>query len=169
MPGWSTEIANEFIRLGMERAWAFDQMQLQKLVYIAHGWCLAITGEPLTGDRPEAWDFGPMYRRLADALGDCGQRPVTETLTAEWSIEAIGSETIWSELNTIERNVLTSVLLNYGAYSSSQLSTITRGEGAPWTSVYRRGEGRFRDIPHSMIRDQFVRFAQRVSDDPNHD
>jgi uncharacterized phage-associated protein len=148
-------------------------MRLQKLVYIAHGWCLAITGEPLTGDRPEAWDFGPMYRRLADALETCGQCAVTGTLPVEWSIEATGSEidetSIWSELNTIERNVLTSVLLNYGAYSSSQLSVITRGEGAPWTGVYRRGEGRFREISHSMIRDQFVRFAQQVIDNSNHD
>jgi uncharacterized phage-associated protein len=46
----------------------FDQMQLQELVYIAHGWCLAISGEPLTGERPEAMPYGPEYRRLANAL-----------------------------------------------------------------------------------------------------
>lgn len=68
MPGWSPDIANEFIRRGLREGRAFDQMQLQKLVYIAHGWCLAFSGEPLTGDRPEAWDFGPVYRRLANAL-----------------------------------------------------------------------------------------------------
>jgi len=60
MPGWSTEIATVFIRRGLEHGRAFDQMQLQKLIYIAHGWSLAATGEPLTGDRPEAWDLGPI-------------------------------------------------------------------------------------------------------------
>jgi uncharacterized phage-associated protein len=73
MPAWSPQIANEVIRLASADGRAFDQMKLQELVYIAHGWCLAITGEPLTGDRPEALKHGPEYRRLADALAGCGK------------------------------------------------------------------------------------------------
>jgi uncharacterized phage-associated protein len=75
MPAWSPEIANEFIRLAAADGRTFDQLQLHALVYIAHGWHLALNGEPLTGDRPEAWDFGPMYRRLADALAAYGSSP----------------------------------------------------------------------------------------------
>jgi uncharacterized phage-associated protein len=168
VPAWSPEIANELIRLAAAEGRALDQMQLQKLVYIAHGWCLAISGEPLTGDRPEAWDVGPMYRRLANALVDWGPRPITGLTEATRKTDC-QSTAIWSELNQIERNVLTSVQLNYGHYSSSQLSALTRGEDGPWASVYRTGEGRFRDIPHAMIRDQFVRFAQQVRNDRDHD
>ena len=54
MPAWSTQIADEFIALASQDGRALDQLQLEKLVYIAHGWCLAATGQPLTGDRPEA-------------------------------------------------------------------------------------------------------------------
>lgn len=173
VPAWSTEIANELIRMGMEHGRAFDQMQLQKLVYIAHGWCLAMTGNPLTGDRPEAWDFGPMYRRLADALASFGRQPVRQPISTGEPLSAGKSRTnvksIWSELDTTEQQVLTSVLLNYGAFSSSQLSALTRSEDAPWASVYCSGEGRFRDIPHSMIRDQFVRFAQHIGEIGDHD
>lgn len=146
----------------------FDQMQLQKLVYIAHGWCLAISGEPLTGDRPEAWDLGPMYRRLAEGLKRFEDRPVTEPIFIEDHRGGSGVS-IWSELNQIERNVLTRVQLEYGRLSSAQLSALTRGNGAPWTGVYNNGKGRFRDIPHALIRDQFVRFAHQIEHDRDHD
>src|SRR4051794_743511 len=80
VPGWSPEIANEFIRLAAADGRAFDQLQLQGLVYVAHGWCLAFHDQPLTGDRPEAWEFGPMYRRLADALAPYGREPVSREI-----------------------------------------------------------------------------------------
>ena len=80
MPAWSPEIANELIRLASAEGKAFDQVQLQELVYIAHGWCLAITGEPLTGDRPEALEHGPEYRRLAEALARWRLDPVTSEI-----------------------------------------------------------------------------------------
>ncbi len=171
MPAWSPEIANEFIRLAAADGRAIDQMQLQKLVYIAHGWALAMTGEPLTGDRPEAWDFGPIYRRLADALADCGRRPVTRLLppvTASNSEVFTENDRTWSELEPIERELIGRIAKDYGVFTSSQLSALTRGDDAPWANVYRAGEGRFRDIPHVLIRDQFVRLAQRTSDDQDH-
>jgi uncharacterized phage-associated protein len=172
MPGWSTEIANELIRLGSEQGRSFDQMQLQKLVYIAHGWCLAITGEPLTGDRPEAWSIGPIYRRLADSLARQGTKPMTSSIDVPMALAAAesvgGSETIPSDSEAIALDVLERVTLNYGALSSSQLSALTRGANAPWATVYESGKGQFREIAHSLIRDQFVRFAQTISDGDNH-
>ena len=68
MTAWSAEIANEFIRRAAAEKRALTQMQLQKLVYIAHGWNLAINGEKLTHDDPQAWDYGPVYRDLWEAL-----------------------------------------------------------------------------------------------------
>ena len=165
MPGWSTQIANEFIRLGANSAARFDQMQLQKLVYISHGWCLAITGGPLTGDRPEAWDFGPIYRRLADASARWGQQRITSLL----HVDGANPEGIWSELDSEERRVIERVLLHYGRFSSDQLSALTRGEAAPWARVYGAGEGRFQDIPHRSIRDQFVSLAEAIREDKDFD
>ena len=171
MPAWSPEIANEFIRLAAADGQAFDQMQLQKLVYIAHGWALAMTGEPLTGDRPEAWDFGPMYRRLADALAGYGRHPVTRIIPSGAALSSevrTENDRTWSELEPMECELIARIAKDYGVFSSSQLSALTRGDDAPWASVFGAGEGRFRDIPHALIRDQFVRLAQRTSDDQDH-
>ena len=57
-------------------------MHLQKLVYLAHGWTLAVTGDPLVEDRFEAWDYGPVIRKLYDALRSFGSGPITRLIEA---------------------------------------------------------------------------------------
>ena len=170
MPAWSTEIANELIAAGSPCGQAFDQIQLQKLVYIAHGWCLAMTGDPLTGDRPEAWDIGPMYRRLADALARYGRKPVLEPIQVRLPLATPRVELgqIITEMEELELDVIRRVSRQYGSLSSSQLSLLTRGEAARWANVYKSGKGRFQEISHALIRDQFVQFAQRIGESHNY-
>jgi uncharacterized phage-associated protein len=143
----------------------FDQMQLQELVYIAHGWCLAITGEPLTGDRPEALEHGPEYRRIADALARWGVEPVTAEIThAQAGLDYSKADAILpckGELSLAERDILTRIYAEYGALHTSQLATLTRVEGTPWSEVFRRGAGNRRDIPHDLIRAQFAKLTAK--------
>lgn len=76
MPTWSTAVASEFLKLALRDGDQLDQSRVQNLIYIAHGIRLATSGHPLTGDRPEAWSFGPVYRRVADALRSAGNEPL---------------------------------------------------------------------------------------------
>lgn len=62
-------VANEFLELAGE---IMPQIKLQKLVYIAHGWNLAIQNEPLVTGEFEAWDGGPVSRRLWNHIRDFG-------------------------------------------------------------------------------------------------
>jgi uncharacterized phage-associated protein len=77
MTAWLAEIANEFIRRASAEKRALTQAELQRLVYIAHGCNLAINGESLTHDGPQAWGYGPVYRYLWEALGTYGRTLVT--------------------------------------------------------------------------------------------
>ena len=55
-------VANRFIELGQEGDTEFTQMQLQKLVYIAHGLNLALNnGEQLIREQVQAWDWDLLY------------------------------------------------------------------------------------------------------------
>jgi uncharacterized phage-associated protein len=165
MPTWSPEIANEFIRLAAADGRVFNQIQLQKLVYIAHGWRLAISGQPLTGDRPEAWEFGPVYRRLADALARFGVDPVPHGLGRAESLEQAAISTFnVSDLDENERDVIVRIYQEYGRFSGSQLSNLTRRGSTPWKRIYADGSGKFRDIPHELVRAQFVRLAATRND-----
>ena len=83
MPAWSTDIADEFLRLAAANGERLNQLQLQDLVYIAHGWRLALSGEPLTGDRPEASETGPIYRRLANVFAGYGMDPLPSEIGAQ--------------------------------------------------------------------------------------
>jgi uncharacterized phage-associated protein len=166
VPAWSPEIANELIRLALADGKAFDQMHLQELVYIAHGWCLAITGEPLTGDRPEALGHGPEYRRLADALARWGVQPVTsqiEMTDAYWNrSKTDATVSAGSELCPIERDILVRVYTEYGNLQTSRLAMLTRAQGTPWEHVFAGGAGQWRDIPHELIKAQFAQVAARI-------
>ena len=162
VPAWSTDIANELIRMASADGGAFDQMQLQELVYIAHGWCLAMTGEPLTGDRPEALEHGPEYRRLADALATSGVEPVISEIKPrpEKSITSKTDATRDpSTLLSTEHEILARVYTEYGSFHLSQLAALTRAEGTPWDRIFADGAGKGRDVPHKLIRDQFVQLA----------
>jgi uncharacterized phage-associated protein len=67
LPHPTLAIANEFLGRAFEEGRGLTQMQLQKLVYLAHGWNLAVNGEQLVEDEFEAWSYGPVLRRLYDA------------------------------------------------------------------------------------------------------
>jgi len=145
-------------------------MQLQKLVYIAHGWCLAFSGQPLTGDRPEAWDFGPVYRRLADALQAYGTAPVHREIATDLSIsdafcESSRSRIAKTDLDEFEMDTILMVYEDYGAFSAAQLSALTQRSGSPWEQVYANGSGKLRDVPHQLIRDQFVQYTEEAESD----
>ncbi len=71
-------IANEFLDLAEKDSRKLTQMHVQKLVYFAHGWFLALKREPLVRERVEAWDYGPVIRQLYDAFRSFGSRPITD-------------------------------------------------------------------------------------------
>lgn len=167
MPAWSPEIAYELVRIAAKDGRAFDQIRLQGLVYIAHGWCLALTGQPLTGDRPEAMEYGPEYRRLADALAEQGLDPVmidedhSESGKGRTILDATSFGRV--ELMPEEHDVLAQVYAQYGALHAAQLAVVTRGAGTPWAQVFRGGAGESCDIPHLLIREQFVQIAADIA------
>lgn len=165
MPGWSPEIANELIALAAIEKRAFDQSQLQKLVYIAHGWSLALFDEPLTGDRPEAWTFGPVYRRLADALARFGNELVDREIRKGEFLSGCSPHEAQlparSDLDSKEQDLIARIYQDYGQLQGSQLSNWTRKGAAPWAHVFADGIGEFRDISHDLVKAQFVELGRQ--------
>src|SRR5215510_7158653 len=73
----SKAAANWFLDLGQP----LTPMKLQKLVYFAHGWSLALTGVPLIKDAVEAWRYGPVIPALYHEFKHNGARPITDRAT----------------------------------------------------------------------------------------
>ena len=76
----SLAIANEFLKRAQNDGIPLTHMHVQKLVYIAHGWNLAVNNEPLIDESFVAWDYGPVAPSLFQALRRYGAGTVTRLI-----------------------------------------------------------------------------------------
>lgn len=95
-------------------------LKLQKLVYYAQGFHLALIGDVLFSDPIEAWQHGPVVRRLYFRHREHGGKPIPTP--EEFSPERINLET---------RELLEEVYMVYGQFSAWRLRNLTHEEG-PW-------------------------------------
>jgi uncharacterized phage-associated protein len=163
MPYSSLEIANEFLRLAQEEDVQLTQMQLQKLVYLAHGYFLAINDKPLVEDNVEAWDYGTVFRPLWDALTQYGKTPVREII--RWGdgrgfIREGGKEAN-ARLRPEEKEIVEKVWTTYGHYPAFKLSALTHEPNGPWERHYVKGENRV--IPNESIREYFRNLIRQTN------
>ena len=64
-------VANYFLARAKESGETLSPMKLQKLIYFAHGWHLAVFDAPLLDEEVQAWDYGPASNRLSSTADDC--------------------------------------------------------------------------------------------------
>lgn len=154
MPHDPRAIANEFLKLAGNQP--INQMWLQKLVYMAHGWNLAINDEPLIAGRIEAWDGGPVMRKIWDQMRDLGRN-------ASGLFGRTPEEPYVADLSDGEKAVIERVWKRYGGYTGRQLSNMTHQEGTPWSNAYF-GRGRNAKLRDDDIKQHFtdLAFAGRV-------
>ncbi len=70
------EVANYFIRLANETGSYISNLKLQKLVYYAQAWHLAIHDTPLFEEDFEAWVHGPVIPALYQEYQHFGWKPI---------------------------------------------------------------------------------------------
>jgi uncharacterized phage-associated protein len=166
MPFPAKCIANEFLKIAKEKGDALTPMKLQKLVYFAHGWYLALTGQPLTSERIEAWKYGPVIPALYHEFKIFGTDPITSSATA---FELVGGKAAFKITNLDEcgadqeeidkvKSLIARVYDVYGQFSAVRLSNSTHMLGTPWQQVYREGVKQLA-IPDEIIKRYFQGLA----------
>ena len=143
-------IANEFLS---RNGGPLEQMKLQKLVYIAHGWNLAINREPLVADRIEAWDGGPVMRRIWNHLRDFGYN-----VNSHFIGNGPDGGMVTAPLSEPEKSIIDHVWRKYGSYTGLELSEMTHKEGTPWSNSYF-GNGRNSQLSQTDIQQHFIELA----------
>ena len=138
-------IANYFLDLGDEENIEITPMQIQKLVYIAHGYHLAKTDYPLISDRIEAWQYGPVIPALYDEFSHLGPEPIYERAYEE-VIATIRTPNPIAESSETE-NILNEVWDEYNRYDALELSTLTHKPNSPWDITKKRGWNRIKKNP----------------------
>ena len=137
-------VANYFLDVAERQGGTLNPMKIQKLVYIAHGWHLAIRERPLIQESVEAWEYGPIIADLYHEFKKFGNMPITEraieiksgrTGGGPFSINfSIEEPTIDDDSDDPEytRRFLDRVWEVYGGFTAVQLSNMTHELGTPW-------------------------------------
>jgi uncharacterized phage-associated protein len=157
----SLEIANEFIRRAITDGRPITQMHIQKYVYLAHGWTLALTGSALINERFEAWDYGPVERRLYDALRGYGAQPIKRPIKYgdDTPFRSDDGGEAAADLSDDERKILDKIWNEYKDFEAFQLSALTHEIGTPWRGIYKKGQNLI--IDNVKIGDYFQDLAAR--------
>ena len=153
-------IANYFLAHYGQRQ--ISPLRLQKLVYICHGWYLALRNAELVDDEyAEAWEHGPVFPSLYHEFKDFGAKPITrkaqELVLKE---DRFGFRTIVPEIRNDDHDThgfLDEVWVVYEDYTAGQLSALTHAPGTPWSKVrdqdpYKRNA----IIPNDLIKRHYL-------------
>lgn len=117
---WEMLRANDVASVILSRRAGFtDAMTLQKLLYYAQAWHLAVTSEPLFQEQIKAWKDGPVVPQVWHDRKDTHTRR-----QADQDVEGVNLSDMASDLIDL-------VLETYGSLSGRDLSALTHEE-LPW-------------------------------------
>ena len=138
-------VANAILDYAATKDIALTPMQVIKLVYLCHGWSLALHDGPMIDNQPQAWQYGPVYPHIYKAFKQFGSRPI--------SGRARSRETGFpyeAKLTDDQRKLMHEVVDGYGHLKAFQLSNLTHQVGTPWQISYNAGA-------YSQISDELMK------------
>lgn len=143
------DVAQAFLDLARNEGRRLTNMQLQKLVFFAHGIHLgAFDGEPLIDEEARAWDFGPVIPVLYERLRKYGRGDVTDDVISPDQRELLDPD-------GTEMEAIRTAWETYRDKDAWKLSKISHLEGSPWDQVWRLR--RYAVIPNDVIRNYYQR------------
>lgn len=155
MPYSAIKVANEFLRLAREDnpPRPLTPLQVIKLVYIAHGFSLAIFNEPLLSEPPQAWQYGPVVPSLYHAVKSYGANPITGAIPDDMDPQ---------DLSANARELIAAVYRAYGHLSGIQLSNMTHQQNTPWSLTWNAA-GKNSVIPNELIQTHYRELRARAA------
>ena len=136
------QIANWFITHAASKNRTVSITQLLKLVYISHGWYLAIYSAPLIKNQVQAWQYGPVI-------------PVIYVAFRRQGIDSMKVVPIVAKLlMTKDETLLKQIYEIYGEMPSYQLADLIKKHGSPWDLTIRIA-GNYSIILDDIIKDYY--------------
>jgi uncharacterized phage-associated protein len=166
-------VANEFLSIDGVLG-SVTPMKLQKLVYFAHGWHLALTDKPLVSESVQAWKYGPVFPTLYGEFRDVGGGLI-DRLADEINFQTTDGDgfnfTIYQPRLEVDdkesdfaKQLVGHIWRKIGSYSAVELSTLTHQPGTPWHDVASQFVGgipKAVKIPNALIRRYFKNQMQQ--------
>lgn len=141
-------IANYFIE--KDKEYGINDMnglKLMKIVYIAHGWSLAILNKPLFHEEIQAWKYGPVIPYLYNIIKQHNGKIINTKINSK-------SENIDSDI----QELLLKVYESYGAMDKLKLSEITHNKDTPWHTAWNKANLiNGTNISNALMKDYYER------------
>lgn len=123
-------ICQYFLAKGLDNGKpTISNKKLQKLLYYAQGWHLALTGKALFKEKIEAWVHGPAIRDVYTKYKEYSFRPI-EYVVASGDLDKIPADV---------RKFLDDVYKVYGKFDAKYLELLTHSE-RPWQEARKNLE-----------------------------
>ncbi len=144
-----------------------SHLKLQKLLYLAHGWSLAIDNRPLLNEPIHAGPFGPLVPSLFMTLEKSKSNILQEIIGVahDDNNDKITPHTYQIDKNDeFVQKLLERIWEVYNQWTPIQCSSYCHKEGSPWDQVVEAlGQDRTSElimtgiqIPDSLIRQYFI-------------
>jgi uncharacterized phage-associated protein len=115
-------------RLAKRSGWTLTNLEMQKILYLAHMFYLGRTGQPLVSGEFEAWDYGPVHPSLYHRIKIYGSEPVGNVFHNT------------PDITGAEADILDEAYDSLGKVGASRLVRATHRPGGAWEKHYRMGE-----------------------------
>jgi len=139
----ASTIAGYFIERSNKEERPLSVLQLIKLVYISHGWNLALNDAPLISDRIEAWRYGPVIPSLYNFFMGKGLKKDDLVCFSVEEVRCIKLEHL---------ELLNKVYVKYEQIAGEQLSDIMHEKDTPWYAVWDNERGRDKPIENEATK-----------------
>lgn len=143
-------VANYFVQKSLDEKVDLKPLKLMKLVYIAHGFMLAMLNKSFLDsrfDKVEAWKLGPVIPSVYHSFKQYKNGPIKDKAVV-FKITENEVSFIYPELRDKETKIVCDYVWNrYNKYSDSELVTLLHKKGTPWDVVYEEGKNNL--IPDS--------------------
>lgn len=148
----SVEVARAVISEAQRAGIKLNMTQLQKLLFLIYGTCLAILNRRPFNERAQAWPYGPVFPRT--------RRELLETVDAWTPIEY--PENIPEDLQAI----ISGAIDHFGALNASLLIAWSHLPGSPWEITTKMPDFNWgTEIGDGLIKDYFSKIAIRSNND----
>lgn len=126
--------------------WTLSNLEMQKILYLAHMFYLGRTGEPLVHGQFEAWDYGPVHPDLYHRVKIYGSDPVGNVF-----------HSIPDMVAGPERDIISEAYQTLGKAGAGRLVKATHRPNGAWATYYLPG-ARKRVLPNSAILKEYQDF-----------
>lgn len=148
----AVDVAWKMLQIAKSKDIELSNLQLQKLVYIAHGYLLGWKGEPLIKEQVEAWKYGPVISSIYHTFKEYGSNKIPTT-----NIDKLESIDIPDEY---AQKCIEGVLDLYGKDAPENLVSATHQVNTPWHNTWEVKGGKrslFSTMDNTEIKNHYMK------------